>query len=248
MTIMSSRRYWRSSTNSGATPVLVMDGIPGLIRRSGEPDDWLRDQRGFDCRQRRDQSESVTTITHFTPCDTVRAVTKRMGFKDLRSQLKILLPLGIVRKTRASEESALISDESIIEERLTKYDRKILLDHRPYRVGHLLVGEGDEYCYLLYTHVVRHRLPYCHIQFISNKDLFAKKERVVRGWLLRNHKARFVAVDARLVSDMSFRRSFNFWAPGYGLYKSSDVAPEQIDNLLFRRRVHEADLSSDCEA
>jgi hypothetical protein len=40
-----------------------------------------------------------------------------------------------------------------------------------------------------------------------------------------------VALDARLVPDMTFRFSFKFWAPAHAVYKSSDVKPEQIDNL-----------------
>jgi hypothetical protein len=170
------------------------------------------------------------TITHFTPCDTVRAVTKRLGFSDLDSQLKILLPLGIFG-SRSAGDFTYTFDERAIEERLNEHDRKILLDHRPYGCGHLLVSDGVEDCYLLYTHVVRHRLPYCHIQYISNKDVYATLEPQIRKLLLKNHRARFVAVDVRLVSDMKFRFSFNFWAPANALYKSSDVQPEQIDNL-----------------
>jgi hypothetical protein len=171
------------------------------------------------------------TITHFTPCDTVRAVTKRLGFTDLRSQLKILLPNRVFHGKRMREDPRLTYDQNVIEETISCYDKKILLDHRPYGCGHLLVRDGSECCYLLYTHVVRHRLPYCHIHYISNRDVFAKHEQAIRSSLLANHRARFVAVDARLVSDMKFPLSFNFWAPAHALYKSADVKPEQIDNL-----------------
>ena len=170
------------------------------------------------------------TITHFTPCDTVRAVTRQLGFKALNSQLKILLPFGAGNK-RGSHESSVTYDEQAIEASLGEHDRKIMLDHRPYGVGHLLIRDGDESCYLLYTHVVRHRLPYCHIHYISDKTVFSKNERMIRASLLRTHAARFVAVDARLVQDIRFPLSFNFWAPAHALYKSSDVTPDQIDNL-----------------
>ncbi len=129
------------------------------------------------------------------------------------------------------DESALTYDDQVIEERLALYDKKILSDHRPYGCGHLLVSDGREHCYLLYTHVVRHRLPYCHIHYVSNRDLFARKERVIRSSLLRNHKARFVALDSRLVQGRKFRFSFDFWAPAHAVYKSVDIKPEQIDNL-----------------
>lgn len=169
------------------------------------------------------------TITHFTPCDTVRAVTKRLGFRSLNSQLKILLPIG--KDKRAPSECGISFDEQVIEEKLGEHDKRILRDHLPYRVGHLLVSDDAKDCYLLYTHVVRHRLPYCHIQYISDKGVFAKHERAIRAALLKKHKARFVVLDCRVVTDLEFRRSFNFWAPADALYKSEDVQPEQIDNL-----------------
>jgi hypothetical protein len=169
------------------------------------------------------------TITHFTPDVEVRAVAKRLGFRDLNSQLKILLPIGKDKRLLANSE--FIDDDRVIEDRLAAHDKRILVDHRPYDVGHLLIGEGNDYCYLLYTHVVRHRLPYCHIHYISNQPLFAKHERAIRASLLGQHEARFIALDCRIAPDTKYPRSFNFWAPAHGLYKSSVVQPHQIDHL-----------------
>ena len=172
------------------------------------------------------------TITHFTPCDTVRAVTKRLGFTTLNSQLKVLLPsLGFSRRY-AADESVLCDDPQEIEECLEPHDQRIFRDHQPYRCGYLLVRDRDRYCYLLYTHVVRHRLPYCHIHYISDKAIFVDKNRMIRAALLRTHPtARFVAVDARVAGRARLPFSFNFWAPAHAVYKSADVRPEQVDNL-----------------
>lgn len=171
------------------------------------------------------------TITHFTPCDRVRAVTKRLGFKDLNSQLRILLPQPFTRRRVSARAACLEFDESRIASQLNVIDHQILLDHLPYRPGNILVNSGSRYCYILYTHVVRHRLPYCHIHYISDKELFVENETAIRAALLRRHHSRFVAVDDRLTSDMKFRNSFRFWAPAHALYKSDTVVPEQIDNL-----------------
>lgn len=170
------------------------------------------------------------TITHFTPCDTVRAVTKRLGFEDLDSQLRILLPDPVGRK-RVSDKSSLIYDPQVIEGELGQRDRRIALDHLPYGVGHLLVRHGDASCYILYTYVVRHRLPYCHIHYIGDRDVFASVEGTVRASLLKRHRASFVALDNRLADGFRLPLSFNFWAPAHALYKSSDLCPQQIDNL-----------------
>jgi hypothetical protein len=61
--------------------------------------------------------------------------------------------------------------------------------------------------------------------------VFARREEAVRSLLIEQHRVCCVALDARLTQGMRFRRSFRFWAPGTGLYKSPDVPPEQIDHL-----------------
>jgi hypothetical protein len=169
-------------------------------------------------------------VTHFTPCDRVRAISRRLGFKDLSSQLKILLPSGAGSFER-SDESVLIYDQQIIETDLGDCDRKIFLDHRPYDVGHLMIRQGGDCCYLLYTHVVRHRLSYCHIHYISKPRIFLEKERLIRSSLVKRHRARFVAIDARLVHDVKIPFSFDFWAPANALYRPRNIEAEHVDNL-----------------
>ncbi len=171
------------------------------------------------------------TITHFTPGDTVRALTKRLGFKQLSKQLQILLPHFLSRGRSGMGNSMLCYDPQEMEDTLTEYDKRIFLDHQPYGCGHLLIRDGSEYCYLLFTRVVRHWVPYCHIHYISNKELFARHERAVRSSLLKKHRARYVAVDARQVDGMKFPASFRCWEPSHGVYKSSDLGPAEIDNL-----------------
>ena len=171
------------------------------------------------------------TITHFTPCDRIRAVTRRLGFKDLNSQLRILLPQPIRSRRSGALSTELEFDPDRISPHLNAVDQRILLDHLPYRTGNVLLASGGQYCYILYTHVVRHRLPYCHVHCISNKGLYQKNETAIRAALLKRHSARFIAVDERLTSDINFRNSFKFWAPAHALYKSDNVNPDQIDNL-----------------
>ena len=116
------------------------------------------------------------TVTHFTPCDRVRAISKRLGFKELSTQLRILLPSR--RSGRLEDRGArnLCFEEQAIAERLTGDDKRLFEDHQPYGVGHLLISDGRDFCYVLYTHVVRHRLPYCHVHYFSNREVFLKNE------------------------------------------------------------------------
>jgi hypothetical protein len=171
------------------------------------------------------------TITHFTPCDRVRAVTKRLGFEDLDSRLRILLPQPVRSRKAMSRGADLLFEAAQITPKLDAGNQRILLDHLPYRVGNLLVQDGVRSSYVLYTHVVRHRLAYCHVHYVSDMSVYQKNEAAVRAALLRRHHAKFVAVDDRLTSGMRFQNSFKFWAPAHALFKTNDVVPGQIDNL-----------------
>mgnify|MGYP001106074349 CR=1 FL=1 len=171
------------------------------------------------------------TITHFTPCDRVRAVTKRLGFKDLNSRLRILLPQPIRSRKAMSRCTELFFEDSQISPKLDVENQRILRDHQPYRVGNLLVQDGTRSSYVLYTHVIRHRLPYCHVHYVSDMGVYQENEVAIRSALLRRYDAKFVAVDDRLTSGMRFQSSFKFWAPAHALYKSDDVTSGQIDNL-----------------
>ena len=167
------------------------------------------------------------SITHFTPCDIIRAVTQKMGFEQLSSQLTILLPKK--SKTRRSNETTF--DETEILSKLDAPHARILLDHRPYRCGHYLLRSGKRQCYILYSHVIRHRLPYCHIHYVSDQTVFLEHQLQIRQELLQRHKARFNAVDRRLFPTVKFPRSFQFWSPSNAMFKSAGLAEDQIDNL-----------------
>lgn len=170
------------------------------------------------------------TITHFTPCERIDAITKKLGYKRMDKRVKILLPLGH-RRAPGVGQCEILEDEAAIQDVLSEDDRRILNDHRPYGCRNLVVRDGDEYCYILFARVVRHWMPYCHYHYISNKDLFLKHERKIRAFVLDSQDARFAAIDSRFVKGINFPRSFHSRVPAHGLYKSTDVEPEQIDYL-----------------
>ncbi|QDT35921.1 GNAT family N-acetyltransferase [Stratiformator vulcanicus] len=171
------------------------------------------------------------TITHFTPCDKVRAISKRLGFEEISTQLRILPALNSFWHQSKIGPTDFLHDPDAIAGRVNEMDRRILTDHQPYNCEHLLFSDSGIDCYLLYTQVVRHRVTYCHIHHCSNWDVFKARETEVRRHLIRRHGVRFVAVDTRLAEAHNFRSGFDFWAPVAGLYKSDNLSPGQIDNL-----------------
>lgn len=195
---------------------------------------WVReDQRGHSMMMMRPLKKLSQryTMTHFTPCDRVRAVTKRLGFEELDSQLRILLPLGRFAATAPPDDFELIFEPARIEPLLNEIDRPLFVDHQPYGLGHVVIRWGDSLSYLMYAHVVRHRVAYCHIHYIGERGLYAKFEPAIRAAIASRHGVRVVAVDERLCEGIRFRRSFRFWAPSHAMFRSSSVQRHQIDHL-----------------
>ncbi|MBO6538683.1 MAG: hypothetical protein JJ969_04715 [Rhizobiaceae bacterium] len=171
------------------------------------------------------------TITHFTPCDRVRALTKRLGFESLDLQMKVLPPVLGSRQGKTGN-TQIQFDGDIEASSLGSVDRKIMDDHLPYRVGNLLLQAGSESCYVLYTHVQRYRVPYCHIHYFGNREVFARHEALIRSAILKRHRVSFAVVDSRLVRDIDLRFGFDFWTPANAVYRPANgVTPDQVDNL-----------------
>ena len=172
------------------------------------------------------------TLTYFTPGDRVRALLRPLGFEPLDMRMRLLLPLW---PSRAPLRGASIAfEDEFGPSDLDGEDGRLMRDHLPYGLGHVLVREGARRCYVLYAAVERYRVRYCHIHHVGDLDLFARHEEAVRAALMRRHGVRLVALDARRLKDWRPRRSIDFVAPAHGLYRparNSDVGPGDIDNL-----------------
>ncbi len=171
------------------------------------------------------------TITDFSPSKRVISILKRLGFNELGSGLKILLPCASPVSNRDLDNFQITQDTQYIENKLNESDLKICHDHLSYKCNHLLIYDKRYYCYLIYSKVVRHWMPYCYIHYISNKDIFAKVDKAIRLYLLKKSHTRFLAVDSRLLPKIKLPFSFNFPLETCQLYKSPNLKPDQIDAL-----------------
>lgn len=172
------------------------------------------------------------TITHFTPCDTIRGLTRRMGFLALSPQLKILLPLPFAKKAAGHCDARIFFDSEIDTSLLPEREAKIFFDHQPYRVGNMMISKGGRNCYILYTLVERYKFRYCHIHYIGDKELFIEKQSYIRSEISTRNNTYYTAIDARLSVGMPLPYSFDFWSPGCAMYRPFDgIKPHQIDNL-----------------
>lgn len=165
------------------------------------------------------------TLTYLSPGDRVRALLRPLGFQPLDMQMRLLLPLWPARP-QADLDDAL--------DGLPDGARELAADHAPYGVRALVVRDGARAGLVLYTHVERYRVRYCHIHHVSDRDLFVAREGAVRAALMRRHGVRLVALDARLWRGVRFARSLLFPAPAHGLLRPADgshVEAADVDNL-----------------
>ncbi len=171
------------------------------------------------------------TITDLTPAKNVYAVQNKLGFKDLDTAGRLLLPVGrrLFQPKYAAME--LTHDLAAIENKLEGQNLKIFNDHKPYPCFHFLLSGQDRDCYIIYTKLKRKRIAYVHLHYISDPDLFGIAYRDIRKSILSHAGAYFILIDSRLVQNKKLPLSICLPYRAPKQYLSATLKPEQIDNL-----------------
>jgi hypothetical protein len=175
------------------------------------------------------------TITNLTSSATVAAMMPKLRFKLLEENLQLLFPVPVLPKLAGRNGSAITSEPSAIVATLDAADLRIFEDHAGCECGHVVVRARDDYCYVVFSGKSRRvygvDVPYCHIHYISNRDLFLRHLSRIKWYFLRTHGAWFVAVDERFVGQGvgMFSKAHRLGTPRY--YRSEMLAADQVDNL-----------------
>ncbi|MBO0857525.1 MAG: hypothetical protein J2P21_03540 [Chloracidobacterium sp.] len=175
------------------------------------------------------------TITNLTMNDRAWEVTKRLGYKNLDTNVRLLFPVPGLSATRNEEASLILSDQSRIKETLDPVDLKIFIDHSHYDCGHLVIQSKYGYSYIIYTRK-RYRkynydFPYAQIHYISDRRSFLRHLNKVKSYFLKTRKYFFLAVDERLIGNASIPYSKSYQLKIPRMYKSDVLCREQVDSL-----------------
>ncbi len=171
------------------------------------------------------------TITDLTPAKNVYQIQNKLGFKDLDAEGRLLLPFGRRLSQPKYAPATRTHDSAVIEKKLIGQDLKIFNDHQQYPCFHFLLTGNGRQCYIIYTKLRRKRIPYAHLHYISDPDLFALAYRDIRQSILSHAKAYFLLIDSRLVKNKKLPLSICLPYRAPKQYMSSTLQPEQIDNL-----------------
>jgi len=171
------------------------------------------------------------TITDLTPSLAVYQIQRKVGFKDLDANGRILLPFG--RRLSGPKPSAVQVTHAAgdMRQKLSADHRQILDDHLAYPCEHFLLSAGNRYCYIIYSKHKRKKLPFVYIHYISDPELFGQTYPQIRGAIMSHARSGFAVIDSRLVAGLKLPLSFCLPYRTPKQYLSSSLKPGQIDNL-----------------
>jgi hypothetical protein len=167
-------------------------------------------------------------LTDFTATERVGEISKRLGFEQLDSTPRLLLP-AVFRGRRGNVDA--VDDPEELAGRLSAADVRIFHDHQEQPCQHLAFVDGKQTCYVVYSRVERHWLPYCYIHYVSNREMFGRHSLCIRKELMQRAAARYVAIDARQASGMRLPLSLRCPVRSHQLVRGSGWKPSQIDTL-----------------
>src|SRR5262245_10647892 len=175
------------------------------------------------------------TITNLTMNERAWEITRRLGFKNLDTNVRIIFLVPGFSATRKEEAPVIVSDRSRIAEILDPVDLKISIDHSHYNCGHLVIQDKYGYSYIIYTRKryrqYNHDFRYAHIRYSSDRSAFLRHLNKIKSYFLKSLKYFFLAVDELLIGDATSPYSKLYQLKVPRMYKSEVLSREQVDNL-----------------
>jgi len=187
----------------------------------------LKDYRGRGIGQRiqRDSvADTHTTYTILTATEATGRAFSGSGFQVLDRERYI-----VRRAAESTRGIECIDKVEAIEPLLDQPDRRILRDHRPYNVHHLLFRAGERACYLI-VQVKRKGddIDYHEVMHASDAAFLRAHAQPMADILLRSDRSVF-AFDKRFLTEPAPFESEAMRLPRW--YRSGTVMPSAIDHL-----------------
>jgi len=178
------------------------------------------------------ENHTITVLT----CNTgTYFITKKLGFIDLEIGQRIILPLPFLPKSKPSIN--IIFDHLEIEKLLKGETLKIYHDHRNLNCFHILICGPKGICYLVGARTIKKNIPWAHIHYISDHQVFSSYVSAVSGRLCWQAKVAGLLVDERLLQGEAVFHSIHFSLPNPRVYKSDTLKSEDIDLLYSEYQI-----------
>ena len=127
-------------------------------------------------------SQEGLHITNFSPTKVVSATLKFLKFKELDDRCAVILNVPWLGTSGAR----VVADPAQIESSLRGEALRIYRDHASFPwLHHVLVGQGDQWCHVIYKRRTFKGLPAAQILHIGDSQLLAAHLRLLGAHLLR---------------------------------------------------------------
>ncbi|HLP16754.1 MAG TPA: hypothetical protein VK470_10880 [Bacteroidota bacterium] len=175
------------------------------------------------------------TVTNFSPSPTVERIFQQLGFEYLDTHALIFYPGVSAVRLLTPTAFRFITDRSEIRQRLSASDRILFDHHSAFQCGHLLFARESDgmYCYCIYTDIIRNRLHFNHLHYISCPEVFREHAQRFGLHLCVKTHSMFMKVDCRLLgaSTHALPGSIRFRVTSPRMFKSHTLSPAQVDAL-----------------
>jgi len=168
------------------------------------------------------------TITLLTPSEITQKVFAKLGYKELDSAKRILLPIPQFGKT-LKNKLQITFDPKIIKGLLNENELKIFQDHAEFKCFHAMISSGAGHCYIVMRKFIKKQLPFAYIHYVSNFEVFYQTIDMLRISLAMKLRVIGIIIEERFVHDRNMRFSIKY--PWVSMYKSTDLEPKDIDSL-----------------
>lgn len=166
------------------------------------------------------------TITNFTPSPAVATVLGRSGFIEISDHRLLLWPLSWPTKKQGVK---LVADHDLISQTLSIEDQRILRDHQQFRCDHLLLSDGERYCYLVTSRLKYRGIPVARIHYVSNPVIFERWNEPLRFSLCLRLGVAGLMIEKRAAGNSP--KNSRIAPDARTFYKSSVLRPTHIDTL-----------------
>jgi hypothetical protein len=166
------------------------------------------------------------TLTIFTASKLTFDVSKKLGFKELETHLRIIPPWPSLKS-----EQKLVVNEKEVRDALQPEDLQLMLDHSHLSCHNFLVVSSYGNCHIIVTRTFRKNIPFAYVHYLSNYRVFFKSLDAIKSKLCMEMKAVSILVEERYLEGTPLAFSYKYTLPQATLFKSDVLDVNEIDSL-----------------
>ena len=169
------------------------------------------------------------TLTIHTASKETYAVARKLGFQDLESRLRIILPMPSLLTWFTFCKVEI--DGSDFSKTLPKQALQIYKDHLSFGCFHVRVQTSLGECYIVGTKIYRKKIPFSQIHHISHPNIFAKFAGHISLSICLEIKSVAIIIDERFLQGNTIKISKVWPLPHPRVYKTNSLVQNDIDSL-----------------